>query len=548
MPAMTLDPASIEGKDPDASAHVAVLVVGGGPAGLSAAKTLAKVGIGTMLVEEHPVSPALMALDVPLHFGQRMMSGGATARRLEQIIESTPGIAEAYELGIDVQLGVCVWGIFHSTRSTSDLQAPLLVGLADEERSWFVSCDRIIIASGSRDLAVGFPGWEKPGVMGALAALQLIERYDAFTGTSLLVLGAGALAHRLTQAAARKGIEVVGIVDVESTREETSGQSAGVPLYARHVLAEVRGTLEVESAVLVSVDDSGRPLPQSRKIVACDTVVLAIGAVPTVDLLDSLGCRLDYVASRGGWVPRVDLHGETSVRRVYAAGDCAGLGADAGQEGLRVAAEVAASLGARPSTATVHAQPAPAPDTSTARVRAWMHAQTQVSGLEVIVCQCEEVTRRELLELKAPRYVIDATVTPAIPAAGTPPAPCTPPARCTPPDLRSLASEGPLHQDQVKRLTRAGMGPCQGRRCREHVQLLLETAAGCAPGEVALARYRPPVRPLPLQVLALAHESEKLREHWVAWFNISTQWLPHWEVLPAPLNQAADTPAQGHGE
>jgi thioredoxin reductase len=533
---MTLDPSSIDGKDPDAAAHVTVVVVGAGPAGLGAAKTLAALEIGTMLVEEHPVSAGLMGLDVPLHFGQRMMSGGAKARRLEQIVEATPGIAEAYELGIDVQLGVCVWGIFHSTRLGSAHQAPLLVGLADEERSWFVTCDRIIVAIGSRDLAIGFPGWEKPGVMGALAALELIERYDAFTGTSLLVLGAGALARRLTEAAVKKGIEVAGIVDVESASEANSSWSARVPLYARHVLAEVRGSLEVESAVLVGVDHAGKPLAGSEKIVACDTVVLAIGAVPTVDLLDSLGCRLEFIASRGGWVPRLDSHGETSVEHVYAAGDCTGLGGDAELDGSRVAGEVAVSLGARPGAAPIRGVLEPAADTSIARARAWLHAQIQVSGSEVTVCQCEEVTRREILELKPPRYVADATLTPAVAA------------RCPPRDLRSLASDGPLNQDQVKRLTRAGMGPCQGRRCREQVQLLLETAAGCAPGEVTLARYRPPVRPLPLQVLALKHETEKLREHWVAWFNISTQWLPHWEVLPAPLNQDADAPIEGHGE
>jgi thioredoxin reductase len=533
---MTPDPSSIDGKDPDASAHVPVVVVGAGPAGLGAAKTLAGLKIGTMLVEEHPVSDALMALDVPLHFGQRMMSGGAKTRRLEQIVESTPGIAEAYELGIDVQLGVCVWGIFHSTRQGSAHQAPLLVGLASAERSWFVTCDRIIVAIGSRDLAIGFPGWEKPGVMGALAALQLIERYDAFTGTSLLVLGAGTLARRLTEAAEKKGIEVAGIVEVESMSDANFAWSAGVPRYPRHVLAEVRGSLEVESAVLVGVDDAGKPLAGSQKIVACDTVVLAIGAVPTVDLLDSLGCRLEFVASRGGWVPHLDSHGETSVEHVYAAGDCTGLGRDAEREGSRVAGEVAISLGARPDTAPIRHALEPNTDSSVACARAWLQAQTQVSGSDVTVCQCEEVTRREILELTPPRYIADASQTAAVPA------------RCAPRDLRSLASDGPLNQDQVKRLTRAGMGLCQGRRCREQVQLLLETAAGCAPGEVALARYRPPVRPLPLHVLAIERESEKLREHWVAWFNISTQWLPHWDVLPVPLNQTAGVPSEGHGE
>ncbi len=169
-------------------------------------------------------------------------------------------------------------------------------------------------------------------------------------------------------------------------------------------------------------------------------------------------------------------------------------------------------------------------DSGVPRLRAWMRAQIQASGLDVLVCQCEEVTRREILELRAPRYV---------PSPG--------PSKCAR-DLHALAADGPLNQDQVKRLTRAGMGPCQGRRCREQVQALLEQVADCAPGTVPLARYRPPVRPLPMSVLAAEAEAAPLRDHWVAWFNISTQWLAHWEPKPVPLADAGRAPQPGEGE
>jgi hypothetical protein len=115
-------------------------------------------------------------------------------------------------------------------------------------------------------------------------------------------------------------------------------------------------------------------------------------------------------------------------------------------------------------------------------------------------------------------------------------------------NLQALAADGPLNQDQVKRLTRAGMGPCQGRRCREQVQMLLETAASGKPGVVPLARHRPPVRPLPLEVLAAEEESAALRDHWVAWFNIATQWLPHWEAKPVPFAAPGQASVIGDSE
>jgi thioredoxin reductase len=528
------DPASIEGKTPAPSAHVPVMVIGAGAAGLSAAIEAAQLGASVMLVEEQPVSTGTMSLDVPLFFGQRMAGSHSNARMMQQILESDPRIAEAYEVGIDVQLGVCAWAVFAADAAPAG--APLLVGLADDHRSWFVSCDRLIVAAGARDLCVGFPGWEKPGVLGVQGALQLIERYDAFTGSKLLILGAGALGVRVAELALAKGLSVAGVVDIDTTFAAAAHgrrfQELGVPLYAGHIIQEALGTAEVSAALLAPLDAAGCPIDGSRKTVGCDSIVLAIGAVPNIELLDALNCQLEFAADKGGWVPWLDANRATSVKSVYAAGDCAGLGGDAVHEGRRVARAAAASLGFENNAR----EPLPAlsltvaGDVGPARLRAWMRAQIQASGLDVLVCQCEEVTRREIVELRAPRYV---------PARG--------PSKCHR-HLQALAAEGPLNQDQVKRLTRAGMGPCQGRRCREQVQALLEHVTNCAPGTVPLARYRPPVRPLPMSVLAADAEAAPLRDHWVAWFNISTQWLAHWEPKPVPLEDAGRTPVPGEGE
>jgi hypothetical protein len=98
--------------------------------------------------------------------------------------------------------------------------------------------------------------------------------------------------------------------------------------------------------------------------------------------------------------------------------------------------------------------------------------------------------------------------------------------------LATLRRDGPLHPDQIKRLTRAGMGPCQGRRCREQVALLLAEAGGVPVGEIPLASYRPPVRPLPLGVLWPHDEPDTVRDDWVAWFGIPSQFRPHWHAEP----------------
>ena len=130
------------------------------------------------------------------------------------------------------------------------------------------------------------------------------------------------------------------------------------------------------------------------------------------------------------------------------------------------------------------------------------------------ICQCEEVTRRELVGVQPPRYLRWESG----------------PMRAR--TLTTLLRDGPVNPDQVKRLTRAGMGPCQGRRCREQVALLLAREANTPVGQIPMAIHRPPVRPLPLSVLWPNDEPPETRDQWVSWFGIPTQFGPHWRESP----------------
>jgi len=143
---------------------------------------------------------------------------------------------------------------------------------------------------------------------------------------------------------------------------------------------------------------------------------------------------------------------------------------------------------------------------------AWLRALIAVGGWDVHACQCEEVSRREIVDVRPPRYL--GWGSSQMPARG----------------LAALAADGPLNQDQVKRLTRAGMGLCQGRRCREQIALLLALTAKLPVGAIPLASYRPPLRPLPLGVLRPIDEPAAMRRDWDVWFGIPTQWTPFWEI------------------
>ena len=541
-----VDPRSVAGKAPTVERQVSLAVVGAGPAGLAAATAAARAGVRVLLVDEHPVDPELMAMDVPLYFGQRMSPAVRDRRAmLERVVRASPALEDAQEAGVEIELGVSVWGAFRPGATVRELGGPVL-GLADHTRSWLLGYDRLVVAAGARDVGIGFRGWEKAGTMGAWAALSLMTRYQALAAQRIVILGSGPLGLAVATLALERGLAVPAVVEIaaevrgDATRRRAL-EGRGVRFYTAHAVKEARGSRdEVESVVLTALDGDLRPVPGSDVEIACDTVCLAVGLVPSIELLQVLGCRLVFRSERGGFVPETDRRLRSSVPEVFVAGDCAGLDrtsvADpepARAQGRRAGLAAAASLGAiepdRVHVPSTDLSPdegrllAPAHE----HWRTWLRASLAAGGRDVLACQCEEVTAGDLVGVQPPRYL--AWRSEPMSARG----------------LDTLIMDGPLHPDQIKRLTRAGMGQCQGRRCREQVALLLADAGGVPVETIPLASYRPPVRPLPLSVLWPHDEPAEMREHWVAWFGIPTQFAPHWAGDPAGSMPGAQAGARG---
>ncbi len=504
------DPYAIDGKFPPPESSAQIVVIGAGPAGLAAALESARAGAQVLLVDENPVSASLMADDTPLFFGQRMSGAVQTKpRMLERVFAANPGLEEAFEAGIDLALGTYAWGAFLNGDGVRGLPCPL-VGLADEDRSWMVGFERLIVASGARDLALAFPGWDQPGVIGANGLHALLTAYDAFAGRRVLILGSGDLALSTALLALSRGLEVAALVEVRDAPQGSPGllaevAGAGLEIVTGHVIQRAEGGIDGVERVWLAPKAGG-----AGRAINCDTVCMAIGLVPAIELLDVLGARLTLDTARGGHVPVLTDGVRTSRPEVFVAGDVAGLGLEVSASKVQGRAAARAALASLGLAATPgEALPEPRMTDALAYQTDWVRALLRQGNGSVIICQCEEVTREALLGVRQPAYL-------------------GPPSnKMGARDLESLAADGPINQDQIKRLTRACMGVCQARRCREQVALTLAVAADVPVGTIPLAGYRAPVRPLPLKVLAAWDEAAAMSQGWDLWFGIPTQWTPY---------------------
>ncbi|MEO7169560.1 MAG: NAD(P)/FAD-dependent oxidoreductase, partial [Sphingomonas sp.] len=447
---------AIDGKLPAPETRFDVVVVGAGSAGTAAAIAAAAGGASVLLVDENPVPGGLMGTDVPLFYGGRMTAAvQQPGRMLEQVFASNPALEAAFEAGVDVRLGTVAWGLYVNGPAMRAMPGPML-GIADAESASMIGFDRLVLATGARDLVLGFAGWNQPGVIGAQGFAALLTRYDALASRRVLIVGSDRLGLETALLALSHGIEVAGIIEIADTVQGPDElaerlSATGVPIHLGHTIVSAAGGIDGVETARIAPADGGAVVD-----IACDTICLAIGTRPATELLDAA------VAQAGD--------------RITLVGDCA-------------------------TTSP------PAPD----RIEAWSRALGRHAPADTIVCQCEEVTRADLIGVQPPHY-LDR---PAPMAARS---------------LSTLLADGPAHPDQIKRLTRAGMGVCQGRRCRTQVACLLAEASNLSVDDVPAASFRAPVRPIPLGILADWHERADMAAGWDVWFGIPTQWTPYADI------------------
>ncbi len=518
-PGSPVDLKSVAGKPPVTSESFDLLVIGAGKAGLRAAIEAAEAGLKTVLVDENPIPYATMGEDVPRHFGQAM-TGAARNRNamMEAFVASEPLFEAAFEAGVDIRLGTACWGLYAKGAALRHLPG-LVAGLSDETSASLVAPRHVIVATGRRDMGLGFPGWQLPGVMGASAARLLAEHYDgALTSGRIVILGSDTEALLTALALAKRGVKTAAVIDqaerpVASPDLIVGAEQAGIPILCRSVIREAIGSERVEGVLVGELDADGVPTGAELQI-DCDGIVLAIGSVPMIDLLQAAGAACRFDPARGGHVPLVDFRGRTSLPSVYAIGDCAGIWPEKSRDATIAEQEACDAVDAilgRASERNDRPEPHAEYDLSAYR-KAWLRASVIHARAEFPLCQCEDVSARDLLQLRPPRYLEWEG---QMPEAHS---------------LAALLAAGPPDPDQLKRMTRAGMGPCQGRRCREQIAALLALEADADLATVPLASYRAPVRPLPLALAASLGEVPLQGEHWDSWFGMHAQWRPFWEV------------------
>ncbi len=290
-----------------------LIVVGAGPAGLSAAIEAAKNGMSPIVFDENAKPGGQLFKQIHKFFGSKEHKAKIRGYQIGEEL-----LAEAKQYGVEVVLNATVIGLYAENEVT--------VKIGDEVKHY--KGDAVLVATGASENMVTFPGWTKPGVIGAGAAQTMMNLHHIQPGQKVLMLGSGNVGLVVSFQLLQAGCEVVALVDA-APRVGGYGVHAakvarcGVPFYLSHTIVKAEGNGCIEGVTIGEVGKDWKVIPGTEKHFDVDTICLAVGLSPMSQLLKQAGC--DMVDTPGGFVPVCDEYGATSLKGVYAAGDVSSI-------------------------------------------------------------------------------------------------------------------------------------------------------------------------------------------------------------------------------
>ena len=460
------------------------VVIGAGPAGMSAAIGMRGQGLSVLVVDEQPAP------------------GGQIWRAVEAVAPTPTGVL----LGDDYRSGTMLAGRFRACGAVYEPQTQVWqielgepgwrVYMTRDGQAEMVRATQVVLALGAQERPAPFPGWTLPGVLTVGAAQILLKTSRQVPSEPVWIVGGGPLPLLYMVQLLRAGGKIAGWLDTAppgawlrslpwvgaalvSWGDIRKGLAWLKELKAAGVL-HVQGVTAVRALGEDRLQEVEYTQADGKTMRAQASVLLSHeGVVPSIHMTSALGCAHSWNAQQACLTPDLNAWGQTSRPGVYVAGDGASIGGAlaACVRGELVALGVAMQAGRlSPHEADARAEPLRKKLKGLLRLRPMLdelyppRAEIFAPTDDTIVCRCEELT------------------------AG---------------DVRKAAAMGQPGPNQLKSYTRAGMGPCQGRQCGYTVAHILATQQKRPVAEVGFYRIRPPLKPLTLGELASLNIDEK---------------------------------------
>ncbi len=442
--------------DPDTydcmSRHCEVLVIGGGPAGLMAAKSAAASGARVMLIDERA------NLGGQLRFERYAIDGRPAVDWIKEIVAGLEAMENVFMLDRTTAFGYYDHNFIACVERVCD-HLPIPTEHKPRQRIWNIQADQVVLATGAHEQPMVFGNNDRPNVMLANAVRAYINEYGVLPGKHAVVFTSCDDAYRTAIDLSDAGAKIEAVIDSRLTEScyAQECRSRNMEILQGHAIVDTHGNADGVHAVDVQSLSSKK----SRRI-NCDLVAMSNGWAPALHLFSQSGGKVVWNEERHIFVSGDSRQAERSVGAARGSFDLKTCFADGSFAGV----EAATSAGfptdamALPVTDDLH---------ETAYQPLW-EAPDPVSG--------------------RPKKFVDHQDDVAAS------------------DVRLAHREGYVSVEHLKRYTTLGMGTDQGKTSNLSGLGIMAAARSCSIPQAGLTTFRPPYTPVSLGALGGAEVGE----------------------------------------
>lgn len=291
-----------------------VAIIGGGPAGLSAAVAAKKEGAAEVIIIERDekLGGILQQCIHPgfgLNYFKAELTGPEYAGRFRE---------EALSLGTKTLLNSMVLEV--------DPDKNTVLCINKEHGLTQVNTKSIVLAMGCRERTraqIMIPGTRPAGVYTAGSAQRLVNRQNEMVGKKVVILGSGDIGMIMARRMTLEGAQVLAVVEIMDflaglTRNKVQClDDFGIPLKLAHTITDIVGYRRVEGVKVAAVDADHNPVPETEEFIPCDTLLLSIGLIPENELTRKAEIGMSPITNG----PTVNQYMQTSAPGIFACGN-----------------------------------------------------------------------------------------------------------------------------------------------------------------------------------------------------------------------------------
>jgi sarcosine oxidase subunit alpha len=292
-----------------------LVVIGGGPAGLSACLVAKESGMEVALFERSFRLGGQLIKQTHKFFGSK--SQYARTRGID-IAEILINKLEAYK--IDLYLNATVVGLYKDN----------IITVYQDNEYFKVKAKAIVIATGASEKALAFENNDLPGIYGAGGVQTLMNIHGVLPGKEVVMVGSGNIGLIVSYQLIQAGVKVKALIEAADNIggyqvHASKLRRLGVEIITNTTIKKAIGESKLEKIVTVKLDKNWKEIPSTEEEITCDALCVSVGLSPMHQLLSMAEANMLFVNELGGLVPLKTCDYETSLKNVYACGDVTGI-------------------------------------------------------------------------------------------------------------------------------------------------------------------------------------------------------------------------------